>query len=167
MKVAVLVAVICLIPVLIKAFELSEVAKKERSRRLGLASSQDGKPTRSFNDADLEIYHRIGDPSPRRRGPRRSPVIPSRDLLKERSFWRKEKSRHDGELARLDAQIRRLEWRLAERQARRKPGERLRRDATEQILEESIQSLQEERALLIQVFRERARKAGALPGWLR
>lgn len=167
MKVAVLVAVICLIPVLIRAFELSEIAKKERSRRLGLASSQGVKPTRSFNDSHLEIYHRLGDPPPPPSGPRRFPVIPSRDLLKERAFWRKEKGRHDGDLARLDAQIRRLEWRLAERKARRKPGERLRRDATEQILEESIQSLREERALRIQVFHERARKAGALPGWLR
>jgi hypothetical protein len=165
MKIAFLVAVICLIPVLVKAFELNEVAKRERSRRQSLASPQDGKP-RSFNDADLEIYHRLGEPPPPR-GPRRPPVIPSRDLLEERAFWRKEKSQHDRELARLDAQIRRLEWRLAERKARRKPGERLRRDATELVLEESIQALREERTLLIRAFHQRARKAGALPGWLR
>ena len=166
MKVAVLVALICLIPVLLKALELSEVAKKERSRRQRLAYYREGKPIRSFNDADLETYHRLGDPPPPR-GPRRPPVTPSRDLIQERAFWRKEKSAHDRELARLHAQIRRLEWRLAERKERRKPGERLRRDATEQVLEESIESLREERALLIQAFHERARKAGALPGWLR
>ncbi len=70
---------------------------------------------------------------------------------------------HDGELARFDAQIRRLEWRLAERKARRKPGERLRRDATEQILEESILSLREKRALLIQAFHERAARRALFP----
>lgn len=166
MKVAVLVALICLIPVLLKAFELSEVAKKERSRRQRLASSPEGEPIRSFNDADLEAYHRLGDPPPPR-SPRRPSVTSSGDRIQERALWRKEKSAHERELARLDAQIRRLEWRLAERKARRKPGERLRRDATEQILEESIESLRGERALLVQAFHERARKAGALPGWLR
>lgn len=166
MKVAVLVAVICLVPALVMALQLNEVAKKERARRLRLASVEDRRQARSFNDADLEIYHRLAEaPSPR--APQRAPVIPSRDLLEERAFWRKEKSRHDREVARLDAQIRRLEWRLAERRARRKPGERLRRDATEQVLEDSIQSLREEKQSLIEAFRERARKEGALPGWVR
>ncbi|HLE22074.1 MAG TPA: hypothetical protein VJB88_13255, partial [Vicinamibacteria bacterium] len=62
---------------------------------------------------------------------------------------------------------RRLEWRLTELKARSKPGERLRSDANEQVLEDSLQSLREERKRLIESFHERARKAGALPGWLR
>jgi len=171
MKIAVLVVAICLIPIMLRALELSEVAKKERSRRLGLVSSRDGKPTRSFDDADLETYHRpmeeVEAPPPPSHGPGHAPGIPSRDLLQERAFWHKEKSHHERELARLDAQIRRLEWRLAEHKARRKPGERLRRDPTEHVLDESIQSLREERADLNEAFREKARKAGALPGWLR
>jgi hypothetical protein len=169
MKIAVLVVAICLIPVLLKAFELSEVAKKERSRRLELVSSRDGKRSRSFDDGDLEFYHRAMEEveaPPPSRGPSRAPIVP-RDLLQERVFWRKEKSHHDRELDRLDAQIRRLEWRLAEHKARLKPGERLRRDPTEHVLDESIQALREERARLNQAFREKARKAGALPGWLR
>lgn len=167
MKVAVIVMVICLIPVLTVALQLSEVAKKERARRQKLASFRDGKPTRAFDDADLELYHRLGEPPPPRGDSRRSPVIPSRDLFEERAFWRKEKKGHERELARLDAQIRRLEWRLAERKARRKPGDRLRRDATEQVLQESIQTLRQERDRVVGAFHERARKAGALPGWLR
>ncbi|HEX9724964.1 MAG TPA: hypothetical protein VGC53_11855 [Vicinamibacteria bacterium] len=170
MKIAILVIAVCLIPILLKAFELSEVAKRERSRRLGLVSSRDGKPTRSFDDADLEVYHRPVEEveaSPPSHGPSRTPTILSRDRLQERAFWRKEKSHHDQELARLDAQIRRLEWRLAERKTRQKPGERLQKDPTEHVLGESIQSLREERTRLIQAFHERARKAGALPGWLR
>ena len=168
MKIAVLVVAICLIPIMLRALELSEVAKKERSRRLGLVSSRVGKPTRSFDDADLEIYHRpMEEVEAPPHGPGQAPVVPSRDLLQERAIWRKEKSHHERELARLDAQIRRLEWRLAEHKARRKPGERLRRDPTEHVLDESIQSLREERADLNEAFREKARKAGALPGWLR
>ena len=167
MKIAVLVVAICLIPIMLRALELSEVAKKERSRRLGLVSSREGKPSRSFGDADLKTYHRPGERPLASQGRSQAPVIPSRELPEERAFWRKEKSHHDRELARLDAQIRRLERRLAEHKARRKPGERLRRDPTEHVLDESIQSLREERADLNEAFREKARKAGALPGWLR
>ncbi|MGH9460297.1 MAG: hypothetical protein ACRD1X_03715 [Vicinamibacteria bacterium] len=167
MKVAVLVALICLIPVVLKAIELNGVAQKERSRRLRLTSSHDGKLIRSFNDTDLEAYHRVEESETLPGGPRQPPLIASRELSREHAFWRKEKVQHDRELARLDAQIRRLEWRLSERKARRQPGERLRWDATEHVLEESIESLRETRALLIQAFHERARKAGALPGWLR
>jgi len=167
MKFAVLILLlICLVPVLLMAFDLSEAAKKERTRRLALAVSRDGRQARSFKDADLEIYHRLGEPSPASRG-RRDPVIPSRDLLKERIYWQKERDSHQQELARLDARIRRLEWRLTELKARSKPGERLRSDANEQVLEDSLQSLREERKRLIESFHERARKAGALPGWLR
>jgi len=57
MKFAVLILLlICLVPVLLMAFDLSETAKKERTRRLALAVSRDGRQARSFKDADLEIY---------------------------------------------------------------------------------------------------------------
>jgi hypothetical protein len=166
MKLVAAVLLLCLIPALLAALDLSEAAKKERARRLALAASRDGETARSFQDADLETYHRFTNETGRP-AERRLPVIPSRDLLKERAYWQKEKEAHERELARLDAGLRRLEWRLAERKARRKPGERLRRDATEEVLQDSIQSLREERKRLIESFHERARKAGALPGWLR
>ena len=172
MKMTFLILLLCLIPVLLMAFDLSEVAKKERARRAALAASRDARHARherqgrSFKDADLEVYHRLRETSGWHRS-RRHPIVPSRDLLKERAYWQKEKLKHERELARLNAGIRRLEWRLAERKARRKPGDRLREDATERVLEDSIQSLREETERFIEAFHERARKAGALPGWLR
>ena len=159
-----------MIPILLKAFELSEVAKNERSRRRELVFSREVQPTRSFDDTDLKAYHRPMEETEapaQSHGPGQARAIPPRDLLQERAFWAKERSRHDREVARLDAQIRRLERRLAEHRARRKPSERLRRDPSEEVMEESIDSLQEERERLNQAFHERARKAGALPGWLR
>jgi hypothetical protein len=177
MKMAFLILMLCLIPVLLMAFDLNEAAKKERARRAALAASRDAharhashasheRQARSFKDADLEVYHRLRD-SPGKPQSRRHPIIPSRDLLKERAHWQKEKVKHERELARLNAGIRRLEWRLADRKARRKPGERVREDPTERVLEDSIRSLREEIKRFIEAFHERARKAGALPGWLR
>ena len=166
MKVVLLVVAICLIPILAKALDLGEVARKEQSRRRGLVSPRNGRTERTYTNADLVPYHRPEESPPPSEG--RSDTVPNAsDRLAQRGFWRKEKTRHEQELARLDAQIRRLEWRLAERRARRNPGERLQRDATEDILEESIRTLRDERTKSIRAFRERARKAGALPGWLR
>jgi hypothetical protein len=167
MKLGLVILVICLVPVILMAYDLNAVAKRERERRLGLATLRQGRPVRSFHDADLEVYRRAqNSPEPPRRSKRHT-TPPSRDLDKERVHWQKEKAKHDRELARVDASIRRLERRLAERTARRRPGERLRKDPTERVLQDSIESLREERKRLIYSFHERARKAGALPGWLR
>jgi len=169
MKIVLLVIAICLIPILAKALDLGEVAKKEQSRRREVVSSRDGRASRPYTNRDLRPYHRPTEETPPSAtgfaGGRSAPS--ASDRREEREIWRKEKSRLDQELARLDAQIRRLEWRLAERRALRKPGERLQRDATEHVLEESIRALQDQRTERIRTFRERARKAGALPGWLR
>jgi hypothetical protein len=86
---------------------------------------------------------------------------------KEREFWEREARRHERELARLDAGIRRLEWRLREKQSRRPAGERFSKDPVVEVLEDSLETLREERKRIDERFRERARRAGALPGWLR
>ena len=177
MKMMYLVLLLCLIPVLLMAYDLNEVARKERARQQELAISRPDVPGRAFKNSDLEVYRRLrGDSlqspqgSPKdgrsRHSPRRPPV-PSRDLVRERAHWQSEKNKHERERARLDRSIRRLEWRLAERKAKKRPGERLRKDPTEEVLEDSISSLREDRSRLIDLFHERARKAGALPGWLR
>jgi hypothetical protein len=98
---------------------------------------------------------------------RRRFLLGERDLAKKRAVWTKEKVWHERELARVDACIRRLEWRLKDRDARRKPGERLAHDPAAEVLEANLESLREERKRVEQTFRERARKAGAFPGWLR
>jgi hypothetical protein len=176
-KMTFLVLLLCLIPALLIAYDLNEIARKERARRQELATSRRGAQVRAFNDADLEVYHRLRDDSAESRKdsrqnsrwkrPKRRALAPSWDLVEERAHWQKEKSKHERERARLDAGIRRLEWRLAERKAKRRPGERLRKDATEEVLEDSLASLREQRTRFIDSFHERARKAGALPGWLR
>ena len=171
-----LILLLCLIPALLIAYDLNEVARKERARRQELSTPQRVQ-IRAFKDADLEVYHRLRGDSPKSsqesrqdsRGKRsnRRALLPSRDLVKERAHWQKERTKHEREQARIDASIRRLERRLAERKAKKRPGERLRKDATEEVLEESLLSLREHRTRLIDSFHERARKAGALPGWLR
>ena len=172
MKITFLILLLCLIPGLLVAYDLSEVARKERARRQELYTPQRVQ-IRAFKDADLEVYHRLRGDSPESsqdsRGKRsnRRALLPSRDLVEERAHWQKERTKHERERARIDASIRRLEWRLAERKAKKRPGERLRKDATEEVLEESLLSLREHRTRLIDSFHERARKAGALPGWLR
>ena len=173
MKMVFLILLLCLIPVLLVAYDLNEFARKERARRQELVSSRQGEPARVFKDADLEVYHRLRDSRARPREDKRAKrlkqraIVPSRDFIKERAHWHKEKQKHERERDRLDASIRRLEWRLAERKAKKRPGDRLRKDATEQVLEDSLASLREQRTRLIDTFHERARKAGALPGWLR
>ncbi len=158
----------CLFSALLLARDLAETAKKERIRRQADRVDRHGKPARVYTNADLERVHQDVPASEVRFGGRKSkPAKSQRDYEKEQQHWRKEKEKHQREVARLDARIRRLEWRLADRQARKRPGERLREDPAETALEESLKSIRAERSRFIQEFRERGRKAGAFPGWLR
>jgi len=70
-------------------------------------------------------------------------------------------------VARIEASLRRLEWRLNEKRSKRRSREWLTEDPTIGLLEDSIRTLTEERQQLEERFRERARKEGALPGWIR
>ena len=168
MKIFLFVLFICLLSALLIARDLSQLAKAERERRRAVVAARHHSPARTFTDQDLKSYHRTHRSSAPREAPRSSRAASSqRDVSKERAYWQKEKEKHQRELARLDARIRRTEWRLAERRARRKPGERLREDAAEKALEETLKAMEEERRKLIAGFLERSRRAGALPGWLR
>ena len=128
MKMVFLILLLCLIPVLLMAYDLNEVARKERARRQELAISRRDVQIRTFKDSELEVYHRLrGDsqkspPESRWKRSNRRPLAPSRDLVKERAHWQNEKTKHERERARLNASIRRLEWRLAERKAKKAAG---------------------------------------------
>lgn len=168
MKLVILLVLLCLLSAVAVAHDLSAAARKERSRRHAVMEARGGKKAPLFSDADLAAYHRataersIEIPRSTAR-PLRAP----RDLEKERAYWHKEKEKHRRELAQLDARIRRLKWRLSERKARRRPGERLREDPVEKVLEDSLSEIETQRHRLVEDFFERARRAGALPGWLR
>lgn len=148
----------------VAARDLSSIARKERARRQNIHSAGAHSPT--FTNADLDVYPNADPTQTPARGPTRS-LEPRRDLEKEESFWRSESLRHQREIARLDANIRRLEWRLRERQVKSRAKGRLREDTALSLIEESLESLREERDAAQMDFRERARKAGAFPGWLR
>lgn len=144
------------------ALDLPALARRERARRSGVAS----KPGRAFDDRDLERYRTeeaadvpAPDPAPR--------PAPPRELPRERARFRKELEQHQREVAKLDANLRRLEWRLNEKRARRPTREWLAEDPAIAMIEDSIRALREERDRIERRFRERARKEGALPGWLR
>lgn len=168
MKVLVFLFCLTAVSAAVYALDLPSLARRERARRAAVAGHL--KPPRSFGDDDLERYRR------RRASQSTSVTIPSapppaaappRDLTRERVFWRKEAQQHEREVAKVEASLRRLEWRLNEKRSRRRSREWLTEDPTIALLEDSIRSLTEERDRLQERFRERARKEGAFPGWLR
>jgi hypothetical protein len=167
-KIFLFILFMCLLSALLIARDLNQVAKAERQRRQAVIAARNGGKTPTFTNRDLKGYHQNSEHAVRRKT-RRSSVSASsqRDLSREQAYWQKEKEKHRRELARLDARIRRLEWRLAERKARKKLGGLLREDPAERALEETLESMEEEKRRLISEFLERGRKAGALPGWLR
>jgi hypothetical protein len=164
-KIFLFVLFMCLVSAFLIARDLSQLSRAEKARRQAVAATRKHDISRTFTNRDLKRYHR--GPAPRLVQRSSRPGKPQRDLAKERAYWQKEKEKHRRELARLDARIRRLEWRLAERRARRKPGERLHEDPAEEALEGTLKSMEDERRKLIAEFLERGRKGGALPGWLR
>jgi len=161
LKLTLLVVGLALVSAIVVARDLSSVARKERARRQAV----DASGVRTFTNEDLDAYperERSGPPSTRTRA-----TDPPRDLAKEEAYWRRETVRHQRELARLDAGIRRLEWRLRDRERKWQSKGRLQEDPAVAMIEESLESLREQREAMVMEFRERARKAGAFPGWLR
>ncbi len=147
------------------ARDLGRIAQQERARRDSLPMSERG--AKSFTDAHLESY--AWQRRPAKLGAREASPPSQRDLdmAKAQAFWQRQKMDHDRELARIEARIRRLQSRLAQREsvARRKGWRR--DDPTITLIQDSLESLREEREKLDLEFRERARKAGAFPGWIR
>jgi hypothetical protein len=167
-KIFLFVLFMCLMSALLIARDLSRVAKAERERRRAVVAARNPSSNRTFTNQDLANYHRLYAGSTPHETLRTSrPTSSPQDIAKKRAYWQKEKEKHRHELARLEARIRRTKWRLAERKARRRPGERLRDDPAESALEETLMAMEEERRKLIAEFLERGRRAGALPGWLR
>jgi hypothetical protein len=165
MKTVFCLALLCLLPLVIGATPLGELARRERARRAEL--TRQGKKARTYSDADLEPRA----PSTTL-APSRSPAGESREEREreaKRLHWRREREKLDRELARLDANIRRLEWRLEAARARRadRKGDPKARDLQEEVLRESLKALYAEREREINRFLERGRREGALPGWLR
>jgi hypothetical protein len=167
MKIGLIFLIVFFLSVLVIAHDLATAARKERARRSAITMNRHNNKIPTYTNRELAHYHREQTetgPHPVRKKPRR---IPPRDLAKEEAYWRKEYLKHQKDLARLDARIRRLEWRLAERRSRIRPGERLQDEPAVRALEETLEAMHKERRELIDRFQERGRKAGALPGWLR
>jgi hypothetical protein len=152
-----------LVSAFVYAIDLQAAARREKERRQALAEGARMR-ARSFATEDLERYRHESTERVAR-----APAAASadRDFKTERAFWHRERERYEREVARIDAGIRRLEWRLREKRAKKRPGERLSPDSSVELLEGSLESLREERRVLEERLREKARKAGALPGWLR
>lgn len=147
------------------ALDLPSLARRERARR----SALDGRPAKAFDDDTLERYRRARAPETALAEPPTAPppAATPRDLTREKLHWRKESQGHEREVARIEASLRRLAWRLNEKRSMRRSREWLTEDPSIGLLEDSIQALTEQRQRLEERFRERARKEGALPGWVR
>lgn len=166
MKLFVFGVCIALLSAAVLARDLSSIARKERERRRALAAQ--GRPSATFTNDDLDAYEDDRPPSSSVASAARAPgARPERDHAAERRYWRKERVRHDRELARLDLRIRKLEARLMEHRARHDSKIRALRDPSADFIEESLEALREEREELERRFQDRARREGALPGWLR
>ena len=164
MKLTLLIVCLVLVSAIVFARDLSSIARKERARR-EMVEATAGR-SKTLTNADLDAYPEVKPPPARKT---RGSAPAERDLAKEEAFWRREAIKHRRERARLEASIRRLEWRLRDREARaatRSTGG-LREDPAVALIEQSLQSLREERDGMEMEFRERARKARAFPGWLR
>lgn len=164
MKLALIILCLAFLSAVVVARDLSSVARKERARRQAIHSSRESSET--FTNIDLDTYTAEERVDTRSKRTRRPPDT-ERDLKKEEAFWRKEKSRYERERARLDASIRRLEWRLRDRQLKARLKGRRREHTAVALIEETLESLREDREDMELDFRERARKASAFPGWLR
>ena len=164
MKLALIILCLAFLSAVVVARDLSSVARKERARRQAIHSSRESSET--FTNIDLDTYTAKERVETRSKRTRRPPDT-ERDLKKEEAFWRKEKSKYERERARLDASIRRLEWRLRDRQLKARLKGRRREDTAVALIEETLESLREDREEMELDFRERARKASAFPGWLR
>lgn len=164
MKLAVLILCLAFLSVVVVARDLSSVARKERARRQTIHAS--GERSATWTNVDLDAYTAHERVETRTKRTRRPPQT-ERDLKKEEAFWRKEKARYERERDRLDASIRRLEWRLRERQLKARLKGRRREDTAVALIEETLESLREDREEMELDFRQRARKASAFPGWLR
>lgn len=160
MKLTVLIVCLALLSVVVFARDLSSIARRERARRQTIREH-----ATTFTNADLDAYA-VHQNVETRTKKTHLPPITERDLKKEERFWLKENARHERELARLDANIRRLEWRLRDRRVKTREG-RLREDPAVTLIEENLESWREQREEMVVDFRERARKARAFPGWLR
>jgi len=164
LKLALIILCLAFLSAVVVARDLSSIARKERARRQAIHSSRERSET--FTNIDLDTYAAQEQVETRSNRTRRSPDT-ERDLQKEEAFWRNEKSRYERERARLDANIRRLEWRLRDRQLKARLKGRRREDTAVALIEETLESLREDREEMELDFRERARKASAFPGWLR
>ncbi len=165
MKLTILILCLALLSVyVVAARDLSSIARKERARRQAIYAA--GERSETFTNADLDAHAAPVRVVTRTRNTTRPPRT-ERDFKKEESFWRNEKAQHERERARLDASIRRLEWRLRDRQVKARLKGRRREDTAMALIEETLESLREEREEMKMDFRERARKASAFPGWLR
>ena len=164
MKLALIILCLAFLSAVVVARDLSSIARKERARRQAIHASRES--SEIFTNIDLDTYTAKERVETRSQRTRRPPDT-ERDLEKEEAFWRKEKSRYERERARLDASIRRLEWRLRDRQLKARLKGRRREDTAMALIEETLESLREDREEMESDFRERARKASAFPGWLR
>jgi len=143
--------------------DLSKLARAERARRLAIES--EGHVAPLFTNDDLGDKTRpFTEGIGRSVAPR---VRPERDLVRERRFWRKEKAKHDRDMRTIERRIEGLESRLRELRSLRARRQPARLTAQRESLEEALDAAKREHRRRELRFRERARKAGAFPGWLR
>lgn len=134
-----------------------------------------------YTNADLEKVAPFRDqtgvasvpavPPGEERPPARRAVRHSRaestDSAAQETYWRREAARHRKRQAALVAKLDAIRRQIAQEQRRRPHPLRTRDDSLVERLEERFAGVERLRREEDDEFEERARRAGALPGWLR
>jgi septal ring factor EnvC (AmiA/AmiB activator) len=149
---------------------------------LGLAVAQaaprdDRPPTRVYTNEDLKRVHPYRNETgvasvpaaPVAGGEDARPDTDSRARARSEAYWRREAARVREKVRALEAQAADVRASLAEREQERQWLVRRRHasGASETTLQARLASLERRRLQLETELEERARRAGALPGWLR
>ena len=138
--------------------------------RIVAANPDEGarKTTPTYTNADLDRVRGFRDQTGVTSRPAVSPseeAPPASALDRKEQYWRRQAERLRDRLRPLQDQMDGLRGRIEER--RRLPGVRPYTDSTVRGWERKIESLQDRARELESRLEERARREGALPGWLR
>jgi septal ring factor EnvC (AmiA/AmiB activator) len=133
-------------------------------------------PVRVYTNEDLERVHPLREEtgvasvpaSPAEPGPERAPQ-PRKVRTRGEDYWRREAARVRRRVAALAARAEALQSTLAEREEERRHtlGRRRRGGSSDATLERRLATIERQMRHLEEELRERARREGALPGWLR
>jgi hypothetical protein len=131
-------------------------------------AAEDKKAIPSYTNDDLARVAPMRDQTGVFSTPPGAPEAPparTREKTRGESYWRREAERVREKIEPLRQRVEELRFQMAERE--RRPGVRPVTDSQLQVMSRRLRALEQRIRDLDDRFEERARREGALPGWLR